>query len=107
MENSEKYALITGASSGIGWHFAELLAKKGYSIVAVSNQPSRLDDLKKKLGRMIPMLFDPSSDFENFRHPFILYDPKISFIGWLILMIIISPFLQLLATVYDNFFSNI
>jgi len=49
MDEVRKYALVTGASSGIGWHFAELLAKKGYSIVAVSNQPDRLMELKKKL----------------------------------------------------------
>ena len=49
MEKILKYALVTGASSGIGWHFAELLAKKGYSLVAVSNQPERLAELKKKL----------------------------------------------------------
>ena len=49
MENSQKYGLITGASSGIGWHFAEALVKKGYSVVAVSNQPTQLDDLKKRL----------------------------------------------------------
>ena len=44
-------------------------------------------------GRTIVMLFDPSADFQNFGHPFILFDPKISFIGWLVLMILISPFL--------------
>lgn len=49
METAQKHALITGASSGIGWHFAEVLAKKGYSVVAVSNQPTQLNDLKKKL----------------------------------------------------------
>jgi uncharacterized protein len=49
MENREKYALITGASSGIGLHLAEELAKKGYSLVAASNQPAQLDDLKKRL----------------------------------------------------------
>ncbi len=49
MENIPKYALITGASSGIGWHLAEALATKGYSVVAVSNQPTLLDDLKKRL----------------------------------------------------------
>ncbi|MGD0340783.1 MAG: SDR family NAD(P)-dependent oxidoreductase [Bacteroidales bacterium] len=49
MENPLRYALITGASSGIGWHFAEALAKKGYSVVAVSNQPAQLEDLKKSL----------------------------------------------------------
>ncbi len=54
-------------------------------------------------GRTIPMLFDPLSDFQNFGHPFILYDPKISFIAWLILMIFISPFLQLLTTIFAAF----
>lgn len=54
-------------------------------------------------GRTIPMLFDPSYDFQNFGHPFILYDPKMSFIGWSILMIIISPFLQLLTTIFAAF----
>ncbi len=54
-------------------------------------------------GRTIPMLFNPLSDFENFGHPFILYDPRLSYIGWLVLMIIISPFLQLMATVFSAF----
>jgi len=54
-------------------------------------------------GRTILMLFDPKSDFQNFGHPFILYDPKISFIGWSILMIFLSPFLQLLTTVFASF----
>jgi len=58
-------------------------------------------------GRTIPMLFDPVSDFQNFGHPFILYDPKISFIGWLILMIFISPFLQLLTTIFASFLTLI
>ena len=58
-------------------------------------------------GRTIPMLFDPRSDFQNFGHPFILYDPKISFIGWLILMIFISPFLQLLTTIFAAFITLI
>jgi short-subunit dehydrogenase len=49
MKNREKYALITGASSGIGLHIAEALARKGYSLVAASNQPAQLDDLKKRL----------------------------------------------------------
>ena len=54
-------------------------------------------------GMTIPMLFDPNADFENFGHPYILYDPKLSFIGWLVLMIFISPFLQLLTTVFAAF----
>ncbi|MDI6765789.1 MAG: hypothetical protein QME52_03080 [Bacteroidota bacterium] len=54
-------------------------------------------------GRVVPTIFDPSTDFENFGHPFFLYDPKISFIGWLVLMIFISPFLQLLATIFGSY----
>ena len=54
-------------------------------------------------GRTIVMLFDPGADFQNFGHPFILYDPKISFIGWLVLMILISPFLQLLTTIFGSY----
>jgi hypothetical protein len=54
-------------------------------------------------GWTIPKFFDPSYDFKNFGLPDILYDPKISFIGWHILMIIISPFLQLLTTIFAVF----
>ena len=53
-------------------------------------------------GRCILMLFDPGMDYANFGIPMILYDPKASFIGWLVLMIVISPFLQLLATLFGS-----
>jgi short-subunit dehydrogenase len=48
-ETSVKYALVTGASSGIGRHISEELARRGYSIIAVSNQPEQLETLKKEL----------------------------------------------------------
>ena len=47
------------------------------------------------------------SDIQNFGHPYILYDPITSFIGWLILMIIISPFLQLLTAIFAAFITVI
>ena len=49
MEINLNYALVTGASSGIGWHISELLAQKGYPVIAVSNQPLQLEDLKSSL----------------------------------------------------------
>ena len=51
-------------------------------------------------GAVVPKAFDVSYDFENFGIPMILYDPRASFIGWLILMILISSFLQLLSTIF-------
>jgi hypothetical protein len=54
-------------------------------------------------GPTIRMLFDPAADFKNFGIPLILYDPKISFVGWLVLMIFVSPFLQLLTTIFTSY----
>lgn len=49
MDSSIKYALVTGASSGIGWHISRELAARGYSLIAVSNQAKKLNDLKTEL----------------------------------------------------------
>jgi short-subunit dehydrogenase len=43
------YALITGASSGIGRCYATLLAERGYSIIAVSNQAAELENVAREL----------------------------------------------------------
>ena len=51
-------------------------------------------------GPAVKLLFTPGYDFKNFGIPLILFDPKASFIGWLGLMIFISPFLQLLTTIF-------
>ncbi len=50
-------------------------------------------------GMVIPMLWDANADFANFGIPMILYNPLASFIGWIVLMIVISPFLQFLTTI--------
>ena len=49
MSELTKYALVSGASSGIGWHISRELAARGYSIVAVSNQAEQLNALKSEL----------------------------------------------------------
>ena len=49
MNDGRIYAVVTGASSGIGWGVAVELAKQGYSIVAVSNQAEALAHLKSEL----------------------------------------------------------
>ena len=53
-------------------------------------------------GSAAPMLLDPTADFANSGIPMILYEPKVSFVGWLVLMIFISPFLQLLTTLFAS-----
>lgn len=54
-------------------------------------------------GPTIQLLFDPTFDIANFGHPDILYDPTLSFVGWLVLMIFVSPFLQLLTTLFSSY----
>ncbi len=48
------------------------------------------------------MLFDPTADLEKLGAPLILYEPVASFVGWLVLMIVISPVLQLLTTLLGS-----
>ena len=51
-------------------------------------------------GSSIWMLFDPAIGLENYGIPQILYEPVASFIGWMVLMIVISPFLQFLMALF-------
>ena len=44
-----KYAMITGASSGIGREFARQLARKGYSLILVARRGKRLEKLAQEL----------------------------------------------------------
>jgi hypothetical protein len=49
---------------------------------------------------MAALLFDPSADLVETGIPMILYEPKASLIGWLVLMIVLSPFLQFLMALF-------
>jgi len=47
---SGKTALVTGASSGLGMHFARVLVEAGANVVAVARRTDRLDTLVDELG---------------------------------------------------------
>ena len=47
MENT--YALVTGATSGIGLEISINLAKRGYNLILVSRTTDKLDQTSKKL----------------------------------------------------------
>lgn len=49
-------ALITGASSGLGWEMATILSEKGYDIVAVARRKDKLIELKDKLKTNVEIL---------------------------------------------------
>jgi len=49
------------------------------------------------------LLFKPGSDLSTVGMPLILYQPRASLIGWLALMIIISPVMQLLTTLFGTY----
>ena len=53
--SSNTYAIVTGASSGIGYAFAEQLAKRGYNLLIVSNVPE-IEEAAKKLSAISDQL---------------------------------------------------
>ncbi len=46
---------------------------------------------------------NPAHDLAQTGIPLILYEPRSSFIGWIVLMILVSPFLQLLTTLFSAY----
>ncbi len=53
---NKTYALITGASSGIGYQYARVLAEYGYNLIIVSNQSEALEEKTTILKSDFPSL---------------------------------------------------
>ena len=62
----DRYALVTGASSGIGYELAKLFAKDGKNLVVVARSQDKLEELKeeieKKYGTSVKVLTKDLSD---------------------------------------------
>ena len=70
-----KYALITGASAGIGKEIAEVLAEKKYNLVLTARREDRLIDLVSELKQKYDISADYiTSDLADRNAPQTLYD---------------------------------
>lgn len=75
MENNKKYALITGATEGIGFELARLFAKDNYNLIIVAREQQELDktanQLKQEHGIEVVTL---AKDLFKREAPFEIYD---------------------------------
>ena len=58
-------AVITGASSGIGYEIAKVLSKDGYSLVLVSRDEDKLEKIKKELECEVQIIVADLSNMEE------------------------------------------
>src|SRR5688572_12783527 len=52
MRSVRKIALVTGASSGIGWEFAKILAKNEIDVILVARNASKLQELADEVQKL-------------------------------------------------------
>ncbi|HML05865.1 MAG TPA: hypothetical protein VK426_08845 [Methanobacterium sp.] len=95
----------------VGWYLAKRLRASKQNLEVILNKILKYTLFSSIFtfilmiiiwGPISTMLLDPNANIANFGIPMILYDPKMSFIGWIILMVFISPFLQLLTTIFAS-----
>ncbi len=74
MQQNGKYALITGATSGIGYELSKLFAKEGYNLVIVARTESDLDNTASELKKHNVEVVQLSKDLFKREAAFELYN---------------------------------
>jgi NAD(P)-dependent dehydrogenase (short-subunit alcohol dehydrogenase family) len=59
---ADRTAVVTGASSGLGRHFAQVLAGAGATVVAVARRADLLDRLADEVGGIVPVPADVTTE---------------------------------------------
>ncbi|MBS7564546.1 SDR family oxidoreductase [Mucilaginibacter sp. Bleaf8] len=74
MSTTQKYALITGATSGIGYELAKIFAKEQYNLILVSRDQQELDKCGSELKQNGIDVVTISKDLFNREEAFAVYD---------------------------------
>ncbi len=74
MSTNQKYALITGATNGIGYELAKLFAKDQYNLVIVARNNDELEKTATELKQFGIEVITISKDLFKRESPFELYD---------------------------------
>lgn len=79
MKNNQKYALITGATSGIGYELAKLFAKDQYNLIIVARSTDDLERTASELKQEFDIeVVTMAKDLMKKESPFEVYDEIIA-----------------------------
>lgn len=75
LKHMKEFVLITGASSGIGYEMAQILARQQFNLILVARRIEKLDELKNRLNHQYGIeVYTIKSDLSNPENAVQLYD---------------------------------